>query len=1076
MEERKIYLPGEQLFLSNSIRTCKYTALTFLPKNLWEQFQKLANVYFLVVAVLQCIPGISVSHGIPSILLPLAFVLTISAVKDAVEDYKRRKSDREENRRMTLKRQEGRWTAIEWRRVQVGDILKVVKNEFFPADLVLVASSEPKGVCSVETKNIDGETNLKLKTAPKDVPLPSEEALDSISAHVSCEPPDARIYDFKGLYVTESKVTPLAYDSFLLRGSSLKNTKWVVGIVVYTGHETKIMLNSSPGRKKFSGLELKMNREIIVICILQLILCTLCAVFSTIWLKENQDDTKQYLEMQDEYLGEYFVLQFFTWLLIFTNFVPISLIVTLEVVKFLQGYFISIDLDLYYEHKDLPAMVTSSNLNEELGQIQYVFTDKTGTLTCNCMEFRKFSVQGRVYGTDERMTLGKPEHVDFVDSTFNPQAPEVQDLLMHFACCHSVVVEESGDDISYNASSPDELALISGATLFGVKFIGRDAEDIEIETRGVKAKVKVLNVFDFSSKRKRMSVIVRLPDGTIRLLCKGADSKLERRLVPSAYKEVTWRHLEEFASIGLRTLVLAQKDIDERTYAEWVVRYEEAVNRIQGREEAVSKVCKQLEEDLELVGATAIEDRLQDGVPETVAALREAGVKVWMLTGDKEETAINIAFACRLLDTEMRVFTIKSKESETVVSQLTKTLVEIDRERGREFCLVIGDKALLDGLKDSARHELMAVAESCAAVIACRSSPQQKAELVHLVRQEKPEAFTLSIGDGANDVNMIIAAHVGIGISGEEGQQAARAADYSIGQFRFLRRLMFVHGRECYRRNSYLICYNFYKNVLYVMPLFWLGFFSAFSGLLYYNMWTSNLFNMFYAALPIMLYALFDREKPLHVIEASPKAYELGLKGLLFNSTRFWLWILEAFLQALGVFLLTHFSVCWCTGDVYNGRLENLWVAGMLAYGLVVVVVNLKILTFSYSYYWFTFFAIFLGIGTYLVTSIALSEWLEPAEWLDNYEARGAVTRLLRSNNTYLVLGATVVGAFLHLPVISVYYDLWQRRHEPQKKDEDEEEIERLLAQPSPMYERKHTGFAFSGGANPSNDPTYLMP
>lgn len=1061
---------------TNSIRTCKYTALTFLPKNLWEQFQQLANVYFLMIAVLQCIPGITLSHGIPNILLPLVFVLTLTAVKDAAEDYKRRKSDREENRRITLRREDGRWKSVEWRMVKENDVIKVVKNEYFPADLVIMASSEDKGICSVETKNVDGETNLKLKQVHKDIEFINDEAFDSIKGTVSCDPPDNRIYDFKGLYKTEETTTALSYENFLLRGSSLRNTKWIVGIVVYVGHETKIMLNSSPARKKFSGLEVKMNREIVVIFILQLAVCALCALYSTLWLKEYQNDNKQYLEMQEVLIGRYFVLQFFTWMLMFSNFVPISLIVTLEMVKFMQGLFISQDLKMYYEHKDLPVKVTSSNLNEELGQIQYVFSDKTGTLTCNCMEFKKFSLMGKTYGTDDRMTKGKPENVDFVDPSFNPNVPEVQNFLLHLACCHSAYAEGEGEDLSYNVSSPDELALISAARMFGYTFTGRDSEsNIELDVNGSKVLIKLMNIFEFNSKRKRMSVIVRLPNGQLRLICKGADSKLEKRLAPTAYKQVAWSHLEEFASVGLRTLVYSYKDLTEEVYREWAGRYEEALNRLEGREKAVSKVCKELEEDLELLGVTAIEDRLQDGVPETMESLREAGIKTWMLTGDKEETAVNIAFACRIIDSGMRIIYVRHKEYETVLTQLQRALAEVDKERGREFVLVIGEKALLDGLHDDAKFELMAFAECCTAVIACRSSPQQKADLVNLVRQQKPNAFTLSIGDGANDVSMIIAAHVGIGISGEEGTQAARSADYAVGQFRYLKRLLFVHGRECYRRNSYLICYNFYKNILFVMPLFWLGCFSAFSGQLYYNAWTSNFFNMFYAALPIMLFALFDREKPLDTLENSPSAYELGLKSLLFNSSRFWLWIIEAALQALGVFLLTQISVCWYTSDVSNGRLENLWVAGVLAFGIVVVIVNLKVMTFTYAHYWFTLSSVLLGIGSYLLISAALTEWMEPAEWLDNYDSRGSTSRLLKSHNTYLVLCASVFVAFLHLPVVSTYYDIWQQRKKPSKKDESDEEIEILLSQPTHELEHRHTGFAFSGGANLSSNSSRQM-
>jgi phospholipid-transporting ATPase len=316
--------------------------------------------------------------------------------------------------------------------------------------------------------------------------------------------------------------------------------------------------------------------------------------------------------------------------------------------------------------------------------------------------------------------------------------------------------------------------------------------------------------------------------------------------------------------------------------------------------------------------------------------------------------------------------------------------------------LVISGDAVLKALYGDSVKRFIKLTDVCQVILACRVSPQQKAQLVELIRDYKPEVRTLSIGDGANDVNMITAAHVGIGISGLEGQQAARASDYSISQFCYLRRLLFVHGRECYRRNAILICYNFYKNVLLVLPLLFFGTEAAFSGQLIYNTWTYQLFNVTYAALPIVLYAIFDREMDLDHLNYSH--YDIGAKDKLFSTTIFWKWVLEGTLQAYIICFICLYGICYTTGHSETGRIDSLWVASCLMYGMVVILVNVKILLFSYAYYWFNVSLIIASIFFYFFSTKILDTSLPIADWLDNFDMRGSVDQMAKNPNTYIVI------------------------------------------------------------------------
>jgi phospholipid-transporting ATPase len=437
---------------------------------------------------------------------------------------------------------------------------------------------------------------------------------------------------------------------------------------------------------------------------------------------------------------------------------------------------------------NIKTTVQSSNLMEELGQVEYVFSDKTGTLTKNIMEFKNISINGQIYGNKKDIKdISKypvVTNVDFKDSelfkdlenTSSPNHKALKEFLIELAVCHTIITEEKEGKVHYNASSPDELALVNFAKFVGSEFIGIDDENnLSIEYQKTPMKYKLLHTLEFNSTRKRMSVIVRTPEGKILLYCKGADSIIIERMHQNGdpYLQKTKSNLVEFANIGLRTLVLAKKEIDTKLYEDWAARYKQGLLASEGRDEIIAKLQEEIELGLFIVGCTAIEDKLQDDVGITIAKIKESGIKVWVLTGDKIETAINIGYSCRLLSDDLNQLQVIENTVETLRNSLDAKIKEIEKvdPNNSNYALIIAGDSLTLATKEKMTDKVIKIAQACNSVLACRVSPKQKQEIVSMVRAEKPKVVTLAIGDGANDVNMIIAAHIGVGIRGLEGQQ-----------------------------------------------------------------------------------------------------------------------------------------------------------------------------------------------------------------------------------------------------------------------------------------------------------------
>ncbi len=784
-----------------------------------------------------------------------------------------------------------------WKSVQVGDFVRIYNEDQIPADIVILSTSDPDGACYVETKNLDGETNLKVRQAlHSGRKIKHAKDCEQTGFVIETEPPHGNLYQFSGAAMWNQRdpknlaepgvdmVEPISINNLLLRGCSLRNTEWILGVVVFTGQETKIMLNSGMTPSKRSRIARELNWDVVYNFTILFFMCLVSAIINGVtWSQGNNSlDYFEFGSIGGKPALDGFIT-FWASIILFQNLVPISLYISLEIIRTIQAFFIYSDTFMYYEKVDYPCTPKSWNISDDLGQIEYIFSDKTGTLTQNVMEFKKCSVNGVPYGEayteaqagmqrrqgidieaegekahkqialdrvrmledlrkmhpnpylhDNELTFVAPDFVNDLDGHSGKEQKLANELFMlSLALCHTVITERTPGDppkIDFKAQSPDEAALVATARDCGFTVLGRSNDGIILNVMGEEREYQVLNTLEFNSSRKRMSAIVRMPDGRIVLFCKGADSVIYSRLKKGEQQQLrnsTAEHLEMFAREGLRTLCVAWKVIDEEEYEVWNKQHDLAAGAIVDREDKLETVSDAIERDLTLIGGTAIEDRLQDGVPDTIALLADAGIKLWVLTGDKVETAINIGFSCNLLSNEMDLIVFKAGDDslEAAEAELDKHMAtfgitgsdeELKAARknheppGPTHAIVIDGDALTTVLEEQLRQKFLLLCKQCKSVLCCRVSPSQKAAVVQMVK-DGLDVMTLSIGDGANDVAMIQEADVGVGIAGEEGRQAVMSSDYAIGQFRFLQRLILVHGRWSYRRLAETIANFFYK-------------------------------------------------------------------------------------------------------------------------------------------------------------------------------------------------------------------------------------------------------------------------
>uniref|UniRef100_A0A8C3RSQ7 Phospholipid-transporting ATPase n=1 Tax=Chelydra serpentina TaxID=8475 RepID=A0A8C3RSQ7_CHESE len=1052
-------------YAGNAIKTYKYNAITFLPLNLLEQFKRVANFYFLVLLILQTIPQITTLSWYTT-LVPLLLVLGITAIKDLVDDIARHRMDNEVNNRTCDVIRDGRFKTAKWKDIQVGDIIRLKKNAFVPADILLLSSSEPNSLCYVETAELDGETNLKFKMSLEvtDRYLQEESAMAEFDGFIECEEPNNRLDKFTGTLFWRSRTYPLDADKILLRGCKIRNTDFCHGVVIF--------------------------RHLITIFIVLILVSAGLAIGHTYW-EQQIGNTSWYLYDGEDYSPPYRgFLNFWGYIIVLNTMVPISLYVSVEVIRLGQSYFINWDLQMYYSEKDTPAKARTTTLNEQLGQIHYIFSDKTGTLTQNIMAFKKCCINGQTYGKHEVIAFTS-NSVNFfliqqVDFSWNIYADgklafcdhylieqircgketEVRQFFFLLAICHTVMVDASDGQLNYQAASPDEGALVTAARNFGFAFLSRTQNTITISEMGIERTYDVLAILDFNSDRKRMSVIVREPDGNIKLYCKGADTVIYERLHPmNPQRQITQEALDIFANETLRTLCLCYKDISHDEYEAWNKKFMEASVAASNRDEALDNVYEEIEKNLILLGATAIEDKLQDGVPETISKLAKADIKIWVLTGDKKETAENIGFSCELLTDETTICygedisallqTRLENQNNTAGSNINSSqrTNEPFFQSGRNRALIITgswlneillekkmkkkkllklkfprtaeekekqiqSKRRADVNKEQQQRNFVDLACECSAVICCRVTPKQKAMVVELVKKYK-KAITLAIGDGANDVNMIKTAHIGVGISGQEGMQAVMSSDYSFGQFRYLQRLLLVHGRWSYIRMCKFLRYFFYKNFAFTLVHFWYSFFNGYSAQTAYEDWFITLYNVLYSSLPVLLVGLLDQDVSDKLSLRFPGLYISGQKDLLFNYKKFFVSLIHGIITSLIIFFIPYGAYLQTMGQ--DGEAPSDYQSfAVTAASSLIVAVNFQ-MGLDTSYWTFVnAFSIFGSIALYFGIMFDLHSAGIHVLFPSSFQFTGTAPNALRQ--PYLWLTILLSVAVCLLPVVALRF------------------------------------------------------
>ncbi|KAG5551952.1 hypothetical protein RHGRI_010149 [Rhododendron griersonianum] len=683
----------------------------------------------------------------------------------------------------------------------------------------------------IMTSALDGETDLKTRVIPSACMGIDVELLHKVKGVIECPNPDKDIRRFDAnlrLFppFIDNDLCPLTIKNTILQSCYLRNTEWACGVAVYTGkfyeqiikvtsktqvaiypmelirNETKLAMSRGVPEPKLTAMDMMIDKLTGAIFIFQIVVVIVLGIAGNVW-KDTEARKQWYVQYPSESPWYELLVIPLRFELLCSIMIPISIKVSLDLVKSMYAKFIDWDNEMFDIETGTRANAANTAISEDLGQVEYILTDKTGTLTENKMVFKRCFIGGIFYGNETEDALKDMELLDAVVSG----SPDVIRFLTVMALCNTVIpVRSKSGSIMYKAQSQDEEALVRAAACLHMVFVNKNANILEINYNGAMVQYEVLDTLEFTSDRKRMSVVVKdCKSGKIMLLSKGADEAILPCVNTGQQTRSFSEAVEQYAQLGLRTLCLAWRELEDDEYQEWSSIFKEANSSLVDREWRVAEVCQRLEHGFEILGVAAIEDRLQDGVPETITTLRRAGINFWMLTGDKQSTALQIALSCNLVSPEPKgqLLLINGKTDDEVCRSLERVLLtmRITSSEPKDVAFVIDGWALEIALRHY-RKAFTELAILSRTAICCRVTPSQKAQLVDIIKS--CEYKTLAIGDGGNDVRMIQQADIGVGISGREGLQAARAADYSIGS---------VSGTSLFNSVSLMAYNTFYTSI-----------------------------------------------------------------------------------------------------------------------------------------------------------------------------------------------------------------------------------------------------------------------
>lgn len=884
----------------NEINNRRYSLLTFVPMSLFNQFRLFFNIFFLAVAVSQFVPMLQVGF-IFIYFAPLAFVVSLSMAKEAADDLQRWWRDRKANsEQYETVQEDGSIKVIPASEIRVGTLLQIHSKQRIPADCILLHTTEKSGASFVRTDQLDGETDWKLRFPIKLTQGMSISELAATRMNIKCEPLHKDIYAFKGNISTPSNRSGF--------GVSLENTLWsscvvasgtVVAVVIHTGADCRCAMNAAKPSTKTGLLDEELNR-ICGLCLFLLVLLSLLLV------------------AQQKFQGQWIVM-LVRFIILLSAIIPISMRVNIDVARI----WYSVCMALLDRNVIPGTIVRNMSIPEELGRLSYLFSDKTGTLTKNVMEFRclqlgpQFVLQHRdeedfhqalsiFFGEGGREGRKRSNVVGYGQQQIN----EIGTGILALALCHNVTPVRTEEGlIEFQASSPDEVAMVKFASTVGVHLHDRTLKNITLKTpANTYVTYNIIKMFPFSSERKCMSIILQEEGSSNFLfLMKGADVKMCKVISKCEWLDES---CQEMAQKGLRTLVFAQRIINDAQVHSFLAAHEKATATMdETRDDKLEAAMNMLESQMELVAVTGVEDQLQDDVTLALETLGACGLRVWMLTGDKVETATCIGRSTQLIPRNSNVEFLLSRSHDALATSLHTLRQTYDPaivgEFSAKWALVMDGTCLAMCLEPEFETQFVDVARMANSVIVARCSPTQKAAVVHSIKKHSPSNVrTAAIGDGGNDVSMILAAHVGIGVEGVEGKQASMAADFSITKFHHCLRLIMWHGRNSYKRSCHLSQFIMHRGIVYsvVQAVFSVMFagstMSVFNG--YLLMGYATVFTM----APVFAIVL-DEDHKEDAISEFPQLYKELLKGRSLSLRSFLQWVWISFFQGGVMMYLT---------------------------------------------------------------------------------------------------------------------------------------------------------------------------
>ena len=929
-----------------------------------------------------------------------------------------------------------------------------------------------------------------------------------IRGTVYCSTPSFHLEEFSGaldIAGMQIKRQPVDDSNLAIRGTILRNTSWIVGLVCYTGFKTKLALNSSSPPTKYSALNRMVDLMVVSIVLVQVIFCVVAGALATAWQADQNNIASTYYAYylySFEAPGTTGVKAFFSYFILLSYVIPQTLMISLEISKLLQGRWIEWDEDMGGSLTGKPSAVftgakaRSTDQNDELGRVRWIMSDKTGTLTANEMKMIEAVVHGESYKNVMEGSL-----MNALVRSNVEQSRFLSEYLFCLSVCHTVTIGEiiteeevaekkkspwkhlfikvskgvskvfntkssvlmvgedeeapkpqilqkdkedgpppalemqeyrSGKwkDLIYKGSSPDEEAFVKFTNKNGFVFSRRIREEVEVTVEidpnhPDTHTFTILHCLEYTNTRARMSVICKDDkDGNIVVYSKGADSAimplLDQNLTPKDIMKKTTNKIDALAARGLRTLVVARRTLDPEFFEDWFERMRRSATGEDGtavddRKKVQTELYKEIECDLELLGVTAVEDRLQDNVADCIAFFLAAGIRFMMITGDKMGTAENIAKSTKLITADMTLVHLSDakniQEADTLLQEAERKVKSAAAPR---LAVVIDGATLKYLLKvgnlPARFYRLMFKA---AAIVCCRCNPRIKAKIVALVRSYNDKDITLAIGDGGNDVSMIQKAHIGVGIMGRDGTQASRSSDYAIYEFQHLRKLVAVHGRWNFLRNSTIVQYWVYKNVAFIFVLFWFGIHSGWSGQNFYDAAIITLYNVFFTAFPPVFFALMEQDATPEMIYRYPLLYKESQKAKNFTPWTFGFWVVEAFYVSLICYFIPYIMFDDSTVEFY-------WAGDAVAIAAITVV-NLRMLLETRNHTWFIHLSYWISFALLVLTLGIESVWLDftPTQF-------GVFNQVLGSGLFWMLYPFVVVISLLPAVIVkailSIYY------------------------------------------------------